>query len=424
MVPFLPADYKLWFSAMGLFRLFLLVAFVGGALGCGGSGGDDDADVRIGALLDLSGVGSSLGQETESAIQQAIRDAASRGVRISVDVRDTGSDPARAAQEMQSLVNDGIVTIVGPQTSSELRDVLPIANAAGALVVSSGSTASSLALPNDAAYRLVPTDEVESSAVFELMSVRGRTRFVTVNRADAGNQGLANSLKGYAKDAGRAVQAGVVYPTSQISDFSDVAQAVAAQVEAAGGSYQSQVGVFIAGFGEVSELLKALSVVPSMVGIALYAGDGSAQVSSIVDDAAAAGFASQVDHLPSALTTIPAETMSRALEVTRAMGREDPNAFALGGYDAVGIFEKAYVDNGSQSGVTVGRVEFEKAARNFPGVTGTIVLNEAGDRASAPYAFWGICSTTAGAMSWRKVGEWVPRGPSSKTGDAFFSGCQ
>lgn len=394
-----------------------LVTVVGG---CGGGSDDSPPDFTIGALLDLSGVGSSLGEETRAAIYQAVDEANARGVSIAVEVRDSQSDPSAAAAGAQELISQGITTIIGPQSSSQLAQVLPIANAAGVLVISTGSTASSLAIANDAAYRLVPTDKVESSAVFALMSARDRTTIVTVGRADTGNQGLVTSLNSYARAAGRSTQPPITYSTSQTSDFGGVAEQVASAVTAASRGGASKVGVFIAGFGEVSELLSAMAAEPMLQGVALYAGDGSAQVSSITATATAAGFASQVDALPSALTTIPAENMAEAISITQAMGSQEPNAFALAAYDAVQIVEKA-----SQI-VSIDSIydRFVQAADGFQGVTGTIELDGAGDRVSAPYAFWGVCSSESnGAFEWRQVGNWVPSSPTSQTGTARYVGC-
>lgn len=390
------------------------------SVGCGGGSDDTPPDFTIGALLDLSGVGSSLGEETRAAIYQAVEDAKARGVTIAVEVRDSQSDPSAAAAGAQDLINQGITTIIGPQSSSQLAQMLPIANAAGALVISTGSTASSLAIANDAAYRLVPTDKVESSAVFALMSARNRTSIVTVGRADTGNQGLITSLNNYARAAGRSTQPSISYPTSQTTDFGGVAAQVASAVTAASRSGSANVGVFIAGFGEVSELLVALSDQPTLQGIALYAGDGSAQVASITDSPTAAAFASQVDALPSALTTIPAENMPEAVSITKAMGSQEPNAFALAAYDAVQIVEKA-----SQI-VSIDSIydRFVQAADGFQGVTGTIELDGAGDRVSAPYAFWGVCSSGAtGQFEWRQVGDWIPSSPTSQSGRARYVGC-
>lgn len=390
------------------------------SVGCGGGSDDTPPDFTIGALLDLSGVGSSLGEETKAAIYQAVDEAKARGVTIAVEVRDSQSDPSAAAAGAQELFDQGVTTIIGPQSSSQLAQVLPIANAAGAIVISTGSTASSLAVANDAAYRLVPTDKVESSAVFALMSAQNRTSIVTVGRSDTGNQGLITSLNSYARAAGRSTQPPITYPTSQTSDFGGVAAQVASAVTTASRGGASKVGVFIAGFGEVSELLSSLSVEPALQGIALYAGDGSAQVGSITDSSTAAEFASQVDALPSALTTIPAENVADAISITKAMGSQEPNAFALAAYDAVQIIEKA-----SQI-VSIDSIydRFVQAANGFQGVTGTIELDSAGDRVSAPYAFWGLCSNDLnGHFEWRQVGDWVPSSPTSQTGTARYVGC-
>jgi branched-chain amino acid transport system substrate-binding protein len=406
--------------------LFPLALSLVVSLGCGGSSDDTPPDMTVGALVDLSGVGSSLGNETLKAIYQAVNEAKARGVTIGVEVRDSKSDPAAAAQGAQELIDAGINTIIGPQSSSQVSQVLPIANAAGALVVSTGSTASSLAIAGDAVYRLVPTDKVESSAVYSLMTARGRTSFVTVGRADAGNQGLINSLNGYARAAGRTTQPSISYPTSQTSDFEGVAAQVANAVRQASRSGSTGVGVFIAGFGEVSELLSAMAGTDGLQGVALYAGDGSAQVSSIVSDPSAGDFASQVDALPSALTTIPRENEGEALRITEAMGGSEPNAFALAAYDAVGIIEKSL-------GIVSAEVippplsiydRFELAANGYQGVTGTIELDGAGDRISAPYAFWGVCAARdGGQVGWATVGEWVPSSPTSQVGSARYFGC-
>jgi branched-chain amino acid transport system substrate-binding protein len=388
-------------------------------LGCGGGSSESDADIKIGALFDLSGPGQDLGSFSKAAAEQAIGEAAGRGVSISLTVVDTGSDPARAEQGLQRLLDSGISVVIGPQTSSEARQILPTANSSGALVVSSGSTASSLAIQGDALFRLVPTDVVESSAVFELMKTRGVRSFVTVGRDDAGNQGLVNSLNEYARGGRYATQPTVTYASSQTDGFDAVAHQVVSAITAA--RRAGTVGVFVAGFDEVSNLLAALSNEPSAAGVGFYGGDGSAQVSSIVSDDAAATFARQSGGVPSALTTIPVENLTEADAITKAIGGDEPNAFALGVYDAVGIIEAA-----SQI-VSINplseRQRFALAAQGYNGVSGTIFLDDAGDRVSAPYAFWGICNGLSETSEWTRIGDWVPSSASSQRGSARYYGC-
>ena len=211
------------------FLLFALpIAFV--ALACGGGSSSSGSDLTVGALFDLSGPGQSLGQLSLSAAQLAAEEATQRGVSISIEVRDTQSNPQIAVEQLNDLLASGISIVLGPQTSSEASAVLPIANTAGALLVSQGSTASSLAIAGDALYRLVPTDRVESRAVYDLALLGRNDGFVTVNRDDTGNAGLVSSFTGYAAVGGDPVQPAITYPASQTTGFGELCSQIAASV--------------------------------------------------------------------------------------------------------------------------------------------------------------------------------------------------
>ncbi|HSO96134.1 MAG TPA: hypothetical protein VLV81_08845 [Acidimicrobiia bacterium] len=50
------------------------------------------------------------------------------------------------------------------------------------------------------------------------------------------------------------------------------------------------------------------------------------------------------------------------------------------------------------------RDAFATTATAFPGVTGTIRLDAAGDQASAPYAYWSICQPKGRKAQWSAPG--------------------
>src|SRR6266508_3597915 len=80
--------------------------------------------VRIGALLDLTGDGKTLGLASQAALEVAadeIQSQSDGAVTVELDIRDTGLDPARASSALQSLLDSGIRIVIGPQTSSEVR---------------------------------------------------------------------------------------------------------------------------------------------------------------------------------------------------------------------------------------------------------------------------------------------------------------
>jgi branched-chain amino acid transport system substrate-binding protein len=395
-------------------------------VGCnlGGGGGEDpvDADLRIGALLDLSGDASGSDQFVEQVILQAQEDAKALGVTLGIEVRDTGGSPTQAAQEMQALIDKGVRVVVGPSSSSEAQAVLPVANAARALVVSESSTAQSLAIPNDALYRMCPTSLVEVQATSDLIREQGLRAIVTVNRSDVGNTELVSALRPKLSAAGITPQPPIVYTTDHGTDFRGVAQSVGDAVTAAGGA-SNGVGVYVAGFDEVADLLADANGVPSLQGVPFFGSDGVSQNPNIVTSAGPAFFAADADGVPSPNLGIPADKLGEAQRIMSATGQTMPDGFALAAYDAVMIMTNAYISDPSfGSGGVQDRSVFARTANGYSGVTGTIQLNSAGDRISSAYTFWAVCYQS-GLHNWYGVGSWTPASPASTKGSIAVSGC-
>src|SRR5215472_16079610 len=134
---------------------------------------------KVGVLASLTGSWSSLGQNTVAALEiaeeqleaEAIRQHG--GYRFKFFVRDTQLDPAKAITAIQDLDERGVQIIIGPQSSSEVRMIKPYADAHNILVISQGSTASSLAIAGDNIFRLCPNDRLEAEAIVALMKNDG-----------------------------------------------------------------------------------------------------------------------------------------------------------------------------------------------------------------------------------------------------------
>ena len=411
-------------SSLSILAASLLALF---SIGCGSGGSNNEPsnpDIRIGALLNLSGPYNGNDQLVYSALYQATQDAqTSLGVTVAIDALDTRGEPDFAVQQFQSLLDKGIKVVVGPSTSGEAQAVLPLANAAGALLVSESSTAQSLAIPNDALYRLSPTNIVQSQAVVDLMALQGRRSLITVNREDLGNQEEATSVRQFASQRGFSLQPAITYPTSAWTDFDGVVNQIVSATERASAGGVEQVAIFIAGFDEVANLLAACSTYETLNNYSFYGSDGTAQNTQITSSARPAYFAVEADSFPSPLLSVPANQAERAQQITAAIGGTNPNGFALNGYDAVLIMTNAYLNDPQfSSGEIQTRQAFVKAAQGYQGVTGVIQLNSAGDRITADYSFWGVCYLN-GLTNWYSVGHWTPASPTSQRGTASFSGC-
>src|SRR5215472_3336831 len=117
--------------------------------------------VKIGVLASLTGSGFSLGKNTVAALRIAAADLRNihpqyHPVQFQFLVRDTQHDPSRALDAIRDLHERGVKIIIGPQTSSEVAMIKPFADAHDILVISQGSTASSLAIPGDNILRFCP----------------------------------------------------------------------------------------------------------------------------------------------------------------------------------------------------------------------------------------------------------------------------
>ena len=118
--------------------------------------------VKIGVLVSLTGSWSTLGKNTVAALRIAAADLQDihpkyRPARFQFLVRDTQLDPEKALDAIRDLDHRGVKIVIGPQSSSEVAMIKPYADAHNILVISQGSTASSLAIPVTTSFVFVQT---------------------------------------------------------------------------------------------------------------------------------------------------------------------------------------------------------------------------------------------------------------------------
>src|SRR5207244_7596649 len=182
-------------------------------------------EFKIGVLVSLTGSWNSLGQNTVAALQlaneqlQAAATAEHGGYRFHLFVRDTRLDPAKALAAIEDLDKRGVKIVIGPQSSSEVAMIKPYADAHNILVISQGSTASSLAIADNNIFRFCPNDMREAEAVVALMWHDGIRTIVPLWRNDAGNNGLHDSVTADFEKLGGTVATGYQYQRTTIVFF-------------------------------------------------------------------------------------------------------------------------------------------------------------------------------------------------------------
>ncbi|MFN3648279.1 MAG: ABC transporter substrate-binding protein [Armatimonadota bacterium] len=359
----------------------------------------------VGALLSLTGEWQSLGVTSQAALEigvsrinDELRAAGSRD-RVKLLVEDTKLDSTLALKKLKRLAARGVRTVIGPQSSAELAALKPYAERRGILLLSQGSTAGSLAVAGDNVFRFCPSDGPEGEAIAALMRADGIRAAVPLWRADAGNQGLATSLRQHFTAAGGTVSAGLEYST-ETSDFSQVVADARQQVLDAQATFGNDVAVFLASFDELVALFRAARLDPTLAGVKWYGTDGVARSAAILTDADAAAFAVAVGFsaptmgLPEDARPIW-EPLSTEIEARAGIA---PDAFGLAASDALWVAFLA--DRTARSGkIAVRRKVLSDTASRFFGATGWTVLNEAGDRAIGNYDFWAL-QESGGGYEW------------------------
>jgi branched-chain amino acid transport system substrate-binding protein len=366
---------------------------------------------KIGVLVSLTGSWSSLGKNTVAALRIAadqIQTTTHGRTRFRLLVRDTQLIPSQALDAIRDLHQRGVKIVIGPQSSAEVAMIKPFADAHNMLVISQGSTASSLAVPGDNILRFCPNDTREAEALVALLQHDGIRAIVPLWRNDAGNNGLHDSVQIRFQALGGRVASGFRYePTT--SDFSTATSSVASQIQSliSGGTDPSAIAVYLAAFDEVVGVFHAAQPNSTLSDTAWYGSDGVALSAVLPADSAAAAFAVHAGYpnpifgLPDALRN----TWQPIADAIEARTGITPDAFALSAYDALFVVQLALVHADPQKNLDNFKAAFVDEAGHYQGVTGSTALDPAGDRLNGDFDFW-VVRPQNGSYSWVRIGSY------------------
>jgi branched-chain amino acid transport system substrate-binding protein len=116
------------------------------------------AHIKVALLLPLTGDQAALGESLLQAAQLALFEAPDSNVELLV--RDTGDSSFGAAQAAQDAINQGAQLVLGPVFGNAVKEVAPVAQAAGVNVVSF-STDRSVAQPGVYVMGILPSLQVQ-----------------------------------------------------------------------------------------------------------------------------------------------------------------------------------------------------------------------------------------------------------------------
>jgi ABC-type branched-subunit amino acid transport system substrate-binding protein len=384
--------------------------------------------ILIGALLSLTGTFSSLGESTEASLRLAVDDVnnhlakSGSSSRVGLIIEDTKTDPNIAREKLKDLASKGIRIVIGPSTGASVAAVKEYADENGILIVSSSSTAASLAIPNDNVFRFVPDDTHQAEALAKQMWDEGTRVVIPIWRTDVFGNNHQSSLKEKFEILGGKVLDGIGYDPP-VGDFAaslhrinflvweQELSSLTSKVNDAVSQYGvDKVGVYIVAYDEIVPIMIQANRHQELQSVRWYGSDGSAQLEGLIKNVEAAEFAVKTNFL-NPIYSVNASDSFKELEerIVEEIGRV-PRSYAEVAYDEfwVAALTLNNYTGTEQDDITSLREAFINTANLYTGVTGRTELNDAGDRKYALYDFWAVQpahnkGTNTGSFEWTNV---------------------
>jgi len=369
--------------------------------------------VNIGLILPLTGDLATHGEENWEGSKLGVVDFNKHLEKIGapwtlkMTSEDSATSPVIALEKLTALNAKGIGIIVGPETSSNIRNIKGYADSNNMLLVSCCSSAPALAIPNDSVYRLVPDDSNQGTAISKLIQHEGIQVIVPVWRGDTWGDGISDATTGSFVERGGIIDDGVRY-NPESPEFSASTSLLAEKVRGYVDEYGAdKVAVLFLGFAEILQFTQSASEHEVLDDVRWFGPGANTKEHKLIDDPIGLEFSTNVQFttVQFAVSKNPIYDRVQA-HLTEELGRA-PNAFVHSSYDAVWVIGLSILQTQSTDVSKIKSV-ISDVAEHYYGAIGPTIFNEAGDLAEANYEVWGI-----------RGGEWVLLGQYTQATDSI-----
>lgn len=352
-------------------------------------------EVTIGLILPLTGDLATHGEENWEGSKLGVVDFNKHLEKLGAKwhlkmvSEDSATSPVIALEKLTSLNAKGISIVVGPETSSNIRNIKGYSDSNNMLLVSCCSSAPALAIPNDSVYRLVPDDTNQGTALAKLIQHEGIQVIVPVWRGDTWGDGLSDATTGSFVELGGIIDDGVRY-NPESPEFSASTSLLAEKVQGYVDEYGAdKVAILFLGFAEILQFTQSASEHDVLDDVRWFGPGANTKEHKLIDDPIGLEFSTNVQFttVQVAVTKNPIYERVQS-HLTEKLGRT-PNTFVHSSYDAVWIIGLAMLQTQSTD---VGKIKsvIPDIAEHYYGAIGPAKLNDAGDLAQADYEVWGI----------------------------------
>jgi len=351
--------------------------------------------IPIGGLFPLTGSLSNLGEDARAGANLAVIDFNEYLEKLESDweldmiAEDSGTSPTITLEKITSLKSKNINIVLGPASSAEVSYVKGYVDSNKMLIISYGSSATSLSIPNDNLYRLAPDTTQQGNAIANIIYSEGITTLIPIWRGDIWGDGLHDSIFSEFTRIGGTVDEGIRYfPDTTVFpiEISFLSQRVQHHVDSIDAE---KIGVLIIGFQEYVQIIYSASEYEILDDVRWFGSPGITETSQMVTDPILKDFSEKTQftavQFGSSYSSEYDKVKNRIeLEIGRPAG-----IYAFSAYDSVWIIGLAILDTQSDD-VNIVKAKIPEIAENYSGVIGSTKLNGAGDLASANYDIVGI----------------------------------
>ena len=363
-----------------LVSLLALVLVVSGLAACSAEEEDSADTIKIGVNLELTGDVSVYGIPERNAIEQATEEINAAGgidgKLVELVVYDNAYDQAKAVQNTEKLIEDGVVAILGPATSGMTLASAPLAKDNEIVVFTPSGTSSAVTLDgkvvNNWVFRSCFIDEFQGQVLANFASneLQAKKSVVMVNGGSEYSKELARVFEEKFTSNGGSVVQQATYADAD-TDYKASLTAIAAE--------DFDV-LFIADYAKNAGLIIGQARSTAGLETVNIIGPDGFEDSKLND---LAGGAQNVNNVffSTHFSTLSDDTQvadfvaSHKAFTLKTYGKEEvPNALTALAYDAAYMLFKA-IDNADSTEPAAIRDALE-ALESFDGVTGDISFDE------------------------------------------------
>jgi branched-chain amino acid transport system substrate-binding protein len=360
-------------SAVPAIILFLMAALIIISFGCAQKAGkakEEPKEIKIGAILCLTGSGAAYGEDSQRGIQLAVEEinksGGIKGIPIKLIVEDDQTNPTSSASATAKLISqEKVQVIIGAVTSSSMLADAPIAEKAKVIMLSPGASSPKVTAAGDYIFRNWISDALEGKAMADYLYNDEKVRKAAILYI---NNDYGTGLKEVFNQHFKALGGEITDIESNNQDDTDFRTQLT-KIIASGPDriylpgYYKEMALILKQAKEVRNTIPFRSVVtfeePELLKLAKSEAEGVIYSSPFYN---------------------PEENNDNVVKFVASFKREynrEPGIFAAHGYDAIMIIAKV-LRKCDQCSSELIKNELYKT-QNFPGVSGLTTFDKNGD---------------------------------------------